>query len=77
MQPDRLTWTDIDQIAEALDEAHPDTEPLSLRASTLKKLVEQLPDFEADPRDTVNEQVLQAIQSAWIELRHGTGPDST
>ncbi len=75
MNPERLSWTDIDPIAEALDEAHPNVEPLSLRPGTLKKLVEQLPDFDADPRESPNNDILEAIQTAWVDLRHGSNPD--
>jgi FeS assembly protein IscX len=71
-------WTDIDDIALGLEEQHPGVDPLTVTFPALRKMVEGLPDFEADPEHPVNEQILEAIQGAWIEERQdaeGEGDD--
>ena len=60
-------WTDIDDIAEALIERDPDRDPLSVRFTELTGMVEALPGFKPRDRQTVNEQILEAIQAAWYE----------
>lgn len=68
-------WTDIDDIAIALEENHPDVDPLSVRFTALRELIEALDGFEPDPEHRVNEQLLEAIQSAWIEERQDAEDD--
>jgi FeS assembly protein IscX len=68
-------WLEIDDIAEALAEAHPQTDPLVLRFTALRAMVEQLPGFRPDPDHPVNEKILEAIQAAWVDLRQGRTPD--
>ncbi|MEM8739137.1 MAG: Fe-S cluster assembly protein IscX [Planctomycetota bacterium] len=63
-------WTDIDDIAVELETHHPGVDPLTVAFPALRGLVEDLPDFTPDPEHPVNEQILEAIQSAWIEERH-------
>lgn len=62
-------WLDIDDIAEALAQSHPAVDPYALRFTELRRLVEALPSFKADPEHPVNEKILETIQGAWIELR--------
>jgi FeS assembly protein IscX len=64
---DTFGWTDIEDIALALVEAHPDVDPTTVRFDRLREMVEELEDFEPEPGQTVNEQILEAIQAAWIE----------
>lgn len=63
-----LSWTDSLEIAIALDEAHPDTDPRYIRFTDLHEWVCQLEDFDDDP-DNSNEKILEAIQMAWLEER--------
>jgi FeS assembly protein IscX len=63
-----LRWTDVNDIAIALDEAHPDVDVVNLRFTDLWKWVQQLPDFKDDPNKS-NEKILEAIQAAWLEER--------
>jgi FeS assembly protein IscX len=67
--PESFGWTDIEEIVLALDEAYPDVDALSVRFTELRKMVEGLEDFEADPDHNVNEQILEAIQAGWHEER--------
>ncbi|GAB4108649.1 MAG: hypothetical protein Kow00105_16170 [Phycisphaeraceae bacterium] len=67
--PETFGWTDIEEIVLALDEAYPDVDPLSVRFTELKKMVEGLEDFEPEPGHNVNEQILEAIQAGWHEER--------
>jgi FeS assembly protein IscX len=61
-----LTWEDPEGIALALMEAHPDTDPLSIRFTDLHRWITELPDFKDDPAKS-NEGKLEAIQMAWHE----------
>lgn len=74
-----MNWTDIEDIAIELDEAHPAVDPLTVRFTKLRELVEGLGDFTPDPDTHVNEQILEAIQGAWIEERQDArgGDDET
>jgi len=62
----KFSWTDIEDIALGLMEAHPDIDPLTVRFTDLHKWVTDLPDFEGDPKDS-NEKKLEAVQMAWYE----------
>ncbi len=64
---DEFSWTDIEDIAIALAETHPQRNPLAVRFTELRELVEQLEGFAPAPGQTVNEQILEAIQAAWHE----------
>jgi FeS assembly protein IscX len=63
-----LKWTDVREIAIALDEAHPDADPLKVNFVELRDWVLELDDFSDDPRHC-GERVLEAIQMTWIEER--------
>jgi FeS assembly protein IscX len=67
--PPTITWTDIEEIAEELDQQHPDYDLLTLRFTDLRKMVEELPNFEPRPDQHVNERILEAIQAEWMTLR--------
>jgi len=62
-----MTWTDREDIAEALMEAHPDVDPLTVRFTDLLKWIMELEEFEDDPHAS-NEAKLEAVQMAWYEL---------
>ena len=64
-----MTWTDIEDICIALDEEHPDLDPLAVRFTELRELVEKLPEFDPEPGQSPNEQILEAIQAGWHEER--------
>ena len=61
-----MTWSDFEDIAIALYEAHPGVDPLSVRFTDLHKMVTELEGFEDDPNKS-NEAKLEAIQMAWLE----------
>ena len=61
-----MKWTDTLDIAIALTEARPDTDPRSVRFTDLMQWVMALPDFDDDPK-RCGEKILEAIQMAWIE----------
>ena len=61
-----MLWTDTQDIAIALAEAHPDTKPLEVRFTEMHKMVCELEGFEDDPEKS-NEKILEAILMAWIE----------
>jgi len=66
--PRKLRWTDVQDIAIELEEAHPDADVINVRFTDLWKWVQALADFEDDPKKS-NEKILEAIQAAWLEER--------
>lgn len=68
-------WLDVDRIAMMLVATHPKTDPLTLRFTALRGLVEQLPGFAPDPAHPVNEKILETIQMKWREEREDLGLD--
>ena len=61
-----MKWTEIQEIAIALTEAHPDVDPRAVRFTDLHRWVTELPEFDDDPKRS-GEKILEAIQQAWIE----------
>ncbi|GAB4180126.1 MAG: Fe-S cluster assembly protein IscX [Rhodocyclaceae bacterium] len=61
-----MKWTDIGEIAIALSQAHPDTDPERVNFVDLMRWVVALPGFDDDPGHC-GEKILEAIQSAWID----------
>ena len=61
-----MKWTDTQDIAIALTEAHPDVDPNAVRFTDLFKWVQALPGFDDDPK-RCGEKILEAIQMAWID----------
>ena len=61
-----MKWTDTLEIAIALAEARPDTDPRTVRFTDLMQWVLALPGFDDDPR-RCGEKILEAIQMAWID----------
>lgn len=69
------SWTDIDEIAYQLTEAQPEADPTAVTFPTLRAMVEALDGFEPEPGQSVNEQILEAIQQAWIDEREDAAAD--
>ncbi len=63
-----MRWVDIHDIAQALEEHHPEVDILQVRFTQLWQWVQELPDFEDDPQKS-NEKILEAIQMAWLDER--------
>jgi FeS assembly protein IscX len=63
-----LDWTDVMDIAIALEEAHPEADNVNLRYTDLHRWICELPGFKGDPQKS-NEKLLEAIQMAWIDER--------
>jgi FeS assembly protein IscX len=61
-----VKWTDTQEIAIALADAHPDQDPKRVNFVDLYKWVQALPGFNDDPK-RCGEKILEAIQTAWIE----------
>ena len=64
-----MRWTDVLDIAIALEDEHPDVDVVNLRFTDLHKWVLALPGFDDVPGRS-NEKILEAIQAAWIEERN-------
>ena len=61
-----LKWTDVQDIAIELDEAHPEVDPTRVNFVDLMNWVLELADFD-DVKEHCGEKILEAIQQAWIE----------
>ena len=61
-----MKWIDAEDIAIALVDKYPDTDPLTVRFTDLRNHVLALEGFDDDPK-TSNEPKLEAIQMAWLE----------
>jgi len=64
--PGAMDWDDAEDIAMALADKFPDTDPLTVRFTDLHKWVCALPGFAGSP-EASNEGKLEAIQMAWHE----------
>ena len=63
-----MQWTDVIDIAIALEEEHLQEDNINLRFTDLRDWVVALDGFEGKP-DGCNEKILEAIQMAWIDER--------
>ncbi|MFC3530684.1 Fe-S cluster assembly protein IscX [Vogesella facilis] len=61
-----MKWSDINDIAIELCDAHPDIDPKTVRFVDLHNWVVDLPGFDDDHKRG-GEKVLEAIQQAWID----------
>ena len=61
-----MKWIDINEIAIELTENYPEIDPRHILFTDLHKWIIGLEDFEDEPNRS-NEQILEAIQMAWIE----------
>jgi len=61
-----MKWTDSREIAIALAEKFPDTDPTKVNFVDLYKWVLELEGFSDDPK-RCGEKILEAIQMTWIE----------
>ena len=61
-----MKWIDAEDIAIALVEKYPNTDPLTVRFTDLRNHVLALEGFDDDHK-TSNEPKLEAIQMAWLE----------
>jgi FeS assembly protein IscX len=61
-----MKWTDTQEIALALADAHPAVDPTRLNFVDLRAWVLALPAFDDNPA-RCGEKILEAIQQAWIE----------
>lgn len=61
-----MLWTDTFEIAMALADRFPDTNPQYVNFVDLHRWICELEEFEDDPNRS-GEKILEAIQMAWIE----------
>lgn len=61
-----MKWTDIQDIAIALADQHPDVDPQWVNFVDMHRWVCELDGFGDDPERS-NEKILEAIQAAWID----------
>ena len=61
-----MKWTDTLEIAIALSEAHPKTDPRYVRYTDMHHWICELDGFTDSPLAST-ERILEAIQLAWIE----------
>ncbi len=63
-----MKWTDINDIAVELVDAHPEVDPRRVNFVDLMRWVLALPSFD-DAAGRCGEKILEAIQQAWIDER--------
>lgn len=63
-----MKWTDVYDIAIALEDAYPDADVAHVKFTDLWKWVQDLPEFDDDPK-LCNEKILERIQTLWLEER--------
>ncbi|WP_092402767.1 MULTISPECIES: Fe-S cluster assembly protein IscX [Candidatus Ichthyocystis] len=63
-----MNWMDVNDIAIALYENHPEVDPLSLSFTKLRDMVIKLDGFDSEGGDC-SEKILEAIQMAWLDER--------
>lgn len=61
-----MKWTDVFDIAMALSDKFPDTDPQYVNFVDLHHWICDLEGFDDDPERS-GEKILEAIQAAWIE----------
>ena len=61
-----MKWTNITDIAIALDEKYPNFDVTTISFTNLRAKVLNLNNFEGEPNGC-NEKILEAIQQAWID----------
>jgi FeS assembly protein IscX len=61
-----MQWRDAEDIGIALSETFPELDPLTVRFTDLHRYVTDLPGFADDPTAS-NENILEAIQMAWLD----------
>ncbi len=61
-----MKWTDVNEIAIQLADAHPEVDPAKVRFTDLHRWVMELPGFLDDP-NRAGEKILEAIQQAWLD----------
>jgi FeS assembly protein IscX len=64
--PSTYDWDAIEDIAIALTDKFPATDPLTVRFTDMHRWITELPGFSGDPAAS-NESKLEAIQMAWNE----------
>src|SRR5690242_12358093 len=64
--PPTFGWDNFEDIAIALTDKYPDTDPLTVRFTDMHKWITELTGFSGDPAAS-NEAKLEAIQMAWHE----------
>ena len=68
----RLTWDDVEDIAEQLGIRHPDVDPLGVRFTDLHRWVCELPDFADDPKAS-SDRPSTASRRATSMIRRANG----
>ncbi len=61
-----MKWTEVEEIAIQLADAHPQADPTRVNFVDLMNWVMALPEFDDDPKHC-GERILEAIQQAWID----------
>jgi FeS assembly protein IscX len=64
--PPTFDWDAIEDIAIALSDKFPETDPLTVRFTDMHRWITELAGFSGDPQKS-NEAKLEAIQMAWHE----------
>ena len=61
-----MKWTDIEEIAQLLVEAHPEVNPDRINFADFVNIVIELPEFD-DEADGCSEALFKEIRTAWVK----------
>ena len=64
-----MRWTDITDIAIALEDNYSEKDNINIRFTDLHRWIINLKDFDDNPQKS-NEKILESIQMAWINERN-------
>ena len=63
-----MNWSEIEEIAQLLEENYPDEDISDLKLSYLEEMIRAMPEFEDVGTETTR-QVLEDIMDTWLEIR--------
>ncbi len=63
-----MKWSDVREIGEALFDAYPNVDPLTISFVKLHEMICALDDFDDDP-EASNEKILEGILTVWLDER--------
>ena len=69
MANDTFHWLDVEEIGLRLFAAHPVIDPLTVRFTELRRMIEGLKGFAPEAGHPVNEKILETVQRLWNEER--------
>jgi len=77
MANDSIHWLDVEEIGLRLFENFPAIDPLKVRFTELRRMIEGLEGFVPQAGHPVNEKILETVQRIWNEEREEAADRAT